>query len=258
MKSGQKVENALIGAIIPIILLILWETSVFLGWLPKTLIASPSQIIVDFWKFIISGELLGHIAISLFRLLVGFVAGSLLGLIAGIGVGLSRFLEKLINPLMQFLAPIPPIVWVPLMIILFGIGEVSKIVLLIIASFFVVFISTVQGIRSTNQKIVDVAHVYNKSNLDLIRKILLPSSLPHIFTGMRLALGLSWILLIAAEVVASSKGLGWLIWDSRNFSRPDDMFVGIITIGILGKFSDQILSKIEKKFTKWREIFKGK
>lgn len=258
MMLGQKAKDRLIGSIIPILLIVIWEFSVFIGWLPKTLIASPSQITLDFWRFIVTGELFEHIFISLYRLLVGFIVGSLLGLIAGVGVGTSKFLDKLLNPLIQFLAPIPPIVWVPLLIIFFGIGETSKIVLLIVASFFVLFLNTVQGIRSTNQKFVDVANVYNKSNMDLIKKILLPSSLPNIFTGMRLALGLSWILLIAAEVVASSKGLGWLIWDARNFSRPDDMFVGIITIGCLGKLSDQILLKIEKKFTKWRDIFEGK
>ncbi len=157
----------------------------------------------------------------------------------------------------QFLAPIPPIVWIPLLIIFFGIGEMSKIVLLMVASFFVLFINTVHGIRSVDKKLVEVANIYKKSNYFLITKILIPSALSNIFLGLRLALGLSWILLIAAEVVASSKGLGWLIWDSRNFSRPDDMFVGIITIGILGKITDQILIKAEKHFTSWKIKFEG-
>lgn len=158
----------------------------------------------------------------------------------------------------QFLAPIPPIVWIPLLIIFFGIGEMSKIVLLMVASFFVLFINTVHGIRSVDKKLVEVANIYKKSNFFLITKILIPSALSNIFLGLRLALGLSWILLIAAEVVASSKGLGWLIWDSRNFSRPDDMFVGIITIGILGKITDQILIKAEEYFTSWKTKFEGK
>ena len=258
MTSLQRVKNALIGMIVPILIILVWEVSVQLEWIPNTLIASPSQIFFDFGVFIQNGEIFTHAFVSLYRLLTGFLIGSVLGLMTGIIVGISKFMEKLLNPLMQFLAPIPPIVWIPLLIIFFGIGEMSKIVLLIVASFFVVFINTVQGVRSTSQKFVDVAHVYEKSNYELITKILIPSSLPQIFTGLRLALGLSWILLIAAEVVASSKGLGWLIWDSRNFSRPDDMFVGIITIGILGKLSDQILLKFESRYTQWRDIFTGK
>ncbi len=248
----------MIGLIVPACLLVLWELSVIHGWLPRTLIASPSEILIDYWAFLKDGTLLKHAGASLFRLLTGFVSGSLLGLIFGIGVGLSKTLNKLLSPLFQFLAPIPPIVWIPLLIIFFGIGEISKIVLLMVASFFVLFINTVHGIRSVDKKLIEVANLYKKSNYFLIKKILIPSALSHIFLGLRLALGLSWILLIATEVVASSKGLGWLIWDSRSFSRPDDMFVGIITIGILGKITDQILIKLEAYFTSWKIRFNGK
>jgi sulfonate transport system permease protein len=191
-------------------------------------------------------------------LILGFTIGTLIGLVLGVMVGTSKFAERLFAPTIQFLAPIPPIAWIPLLIILIGIGEASKIGLIIIASFVVVYLNTVQGIRSTDQKLVDVAHVLRKSNKELIKKVLLPSATPHIFTGMRIALGLSWILLIAAEVIASSKGLGWLIWDSRNFSRPDDLFVGIIMIGILGKLSDMVLVAFEKQLTHWRTVFQGK
>lgn len=239
-------------------MIVLWELSVVLEWLPQTLIASPSQIVVDYWLFLKDGTLLKHSGISLFRLLTGFLLGSFLGLIFGIGVGLSKFLNRLLSPMFQFLAPIPPIVWIPLLIIFFGIGEMSKIILLMVASFFVLFINTVHGIRSVDKKLIEVANIYKKSNYFLIMKILIPSALSNIFLGLRLALGLSWILLIAAEVVASSKGLGWLIWDSRNFSRPDDMFVGIITIGILGKVTDQVLIKAEGYFTSWKTKFEGR
>lgn len=256
--DSKRIKDMLLGLIVPTLLLILWELSVRLEWVPATLIASPSEVLVSFKTFLFDGSLLKHTGISLFRLSLGFVSGSLLGLLIGIGVGLLKFLDKLLSPLLQFLAPIPPIVWIPLLIIFFGIGEVSKIVLLSVASFFILFINTVQGIRSVDKKYIDIADIYRKTNLNLIKNILLPSALPNIFLGLRLALGLSWILLIAAEVVASSKGLGWLIWDSRNFSRPDDMFVGIIVIGLLGKLTDQVLIKIERYSTPWKETFKGK
>ncbi len=258
MRIIDKLKNILISLIVPFFIIVLWELSVELAWVPKTLIASPSQILIDYWYFLANGELFKHSFISMFRLLTGFVSGSLLGLIFGIGVGLSKFMNKLLNPLFQFLAPIPPIVWIPLLIIFFGIGELSKIVLLMIASFFILFINTVNGIRLADYNLIEVANIYKKSNYVLITKILIPSAFPNIFLGLRLALGLSWILLIAAEVVASSKGLGWLIWDARNFSRPDDMFVGIITIGILGKLTDQLMVVAEKHFTSWKIRFDGK
>ena len=258
MSTISAKQKIILPLIIPVILLVAWEWSVRSGLLPNTLIASPSQVGRDFFDLAISGELLVHSLVSLYRLVLGFAVGTLIGLSLGVIVGTSKFAEKLFAPTIQFLAPIPPIAWIPLLIILLGIGEASKIGLIIIASFVVVYLNTVQGIRSTDQKLVDVAHVLRKPNKELIKKVLLPSATPHIFTGMRIALGLSWILLIAAEVIASSKGLGWLIWDSRNFSRPDDLFVGIITIGILGKLSDMVLVAIEKELTKWRTVFQGK
>ena len=258
MSAISAKQKIILPLIIPLVLLIVWEWSVRSGFLPNTLIASPSQVVRDFFQLAVSGKLLVHSLVSLYRLVLGFTIGTLIGLALGVMVGTSKFAEKLVAPTIQFLAPIPPIAWIPLLIILLGIGEASKIGLIIIASFVVVYLNTVQGIRSTDQKLVDVAHVLRKSNKELIKKVLLPSATPHIFTGMRIALGLSWILLIAAEVIASSKGLGWLIWDSRNFSRPDDLFVGIITIGILGKLSDMALVAIEKELTKWRTVFQGK
>lgn len=258
MNKRQRLKNRLIGLIVPTCLIIVWEVSVRRGWIPATLIASPSEVLASFQVFLLDGSLLKHSGVSLYRLFAGFLSGSLLGLVVGIGVGLLKSLDRLLSPLLQFLAPIPPIVWIPLFIIFFGISEMSKIVLLSVASFFVLFINTVQGIRSVDNKFVDLAHVYQKSNYQLVKEVLIPAALPSIFVGLRLALGLSWILLIAAEVVASSKGLGWLIWDSRNFTRPDDMFVGIITIGVLGKITDQVLIRIENHFTSWKQKFAGK
>ncbi len=256
VNSGK--QQIILPFLIPIVILLVWEWSVTSGLLPNTIIASPLQVASDFFELTINGKLLTHSLTSLYRLTLGFTIGTLIGLALGIAVGTSKFAERLLAPTLQFLAPIPPIAWIPLLIILLGIGEGSKIGLIIIASLITVYINTVQGIRSTDQKLVDVANVLRKSNKDLITKVLLPSATPHIFIGMRIALGLSWILLIAAEVIASSNGLGWLIWDSRNFSRPDDLFVGIIAIGILGKLSDMALVVIEKELTRWRTVFQGK
>lgn len=256
--AKKRIQNFFLALTIPLILLILWEWSVAAEWVPNTLIASPSQVVVDFLELLFSGKLIIHSLVSLYRLIFGLILGVTLGLITGTIVGVSKLGERLIAPTLSLLAPIPPIAWIPLLIILFGIGEASKIALIIIASALVVHLNTVQGIRSTDEKLIDIARVYKKSNSQLITRVLLPAAMPQIFTGLRLALGLGWILLVAAEVIASSRGLGWLIWDARNFSRPDDMFVGIITIGILGKLSDMALVAIERHFTAWRRVFSGK
>lgn len=253
----MKLLDYIFYAPLPIALIGSWEASVRLGYVPNTLIASPTQTTTDLIQMLTSGTLLVQAHFSLLRLLTGFVLGSLAGVLLGTIVGTSKTGEKLLAPTLSFLAPIPAIAWVPLLIILFGIGESSKIALIGIASAVIVYTHTTQGIRSTDQKLVEVAHIYKKSKIDLVRKILLPSALPQIFIGTRIALGLSWVLLVAAEVIASSNGLGWLIWDARNFSRPDDMFVGMITIGALGKLTDQILVLMEHKTTRWRNVFQG-
>lgn len=247
-----------IPLILPVLLLLLWEWSVSQGVLPRTLIASPVEVAADFVRLLGNGELLIHALVSLQRLIAGFLIGTAVGLAAGVFVGVSRLAERLVAPTLQLLAPIPAIAWIPLFIILFGISDASKIVLIAFATFFVVYFNTVQGIRSADQKLVELAQAYQKTNWELIWRILFPSALPQVFTGLRVALGLSWILLIAAEVIASSKGLGWLIWDSRNFSRPDDMIVGMIAIGILGKASDMALVALERRLTVWRTVFQGK
>ena len=250
-------QKIILPLIIPLVLLIAWEWSARSGLLPNTLIASPSQVMRDFFDLAVSGKLLVHSLVSLYRLVLGFAIGTLIGLSLGTVIGTSKFAERLVAPTIEFLAPIPPIAWIPLLIILLGIGEASKIALIALAVFIVVVTQTVTGIRSTDQKLIEVAMIFGKSPLQLLKDILLPSAMPFIFSGLRISLALSWILLIASEVIASSRGLGWLIWDSRNFSRPDDMLVGIISIGLLGFGTNLALTLIERDVLSWRQSFEG-
>lgn len=249
--------QGVLASLVPLGLLSLWELAVGYGWWPRTLIAAPSEVVVNFLRLLMSGELLVHITVSLQRLLAGFVLGSGVAIVLGVVVGFSRLAERMLSPTVQVLAPIPVVAWIPLLIILLGIGETSKIVLVALGTFFLIFFSTVQGIRSTDRKLVEVAYIYQKTPLQLAWHVLLPSALPHILTALRAALGLSWILLIVAEVIASASGLGFLIWDARNFSRPDDMIVGMLTVGLLGKWSDQLLAGLQGRLLQWRQSFQG-
>lgn len=246
------------GLLIPLLIYASWHFASKNEWLPPSLLPAPERVYHSFAYLLGSGELSSHIAASLSRLGTGFSIGALLGLITGLVIGLSRVAEGLFGPTMQFISPIPPIVWIPLLIAIFGIGEESKVALLSLASFFLVATHTFEGIRSTDSKLVDVAKLYRKGIASQILFLFVPSALPHIFLGLRLALSLSWILLIAAEVIASSHGLGWLVWDARTFSRPDDMFVGILTIGILGKSTDATLVWVSQKATHWSDTFDGR
>ena len=244
------------AALLPCLLLAVWEISVRSGWWPRTLIAAPSEVLLNLLR-LGGGELLLHGFVSLYRLLSGFLLGSSMGFLLGTCVGLSRLAHRLIAPTIQFLAPVPPVAWIPLLIILFGIGDPSKVALIAVGSFFVLFVNTVSAIRATDTDLVELAQLYEKNRFELAMQVLIPSALPRVATALRVALGLSWILLIAAEVIASASGLGWLIWDSRNFSRPDDMLVGMLAIGFLGQLTDAALLRYERYVLRWHPAFTG-
>jgi sulfonate transport system permease protein len=237
-------------------LLIVWEFAVDYGWVPRSLIAGPIAVSQRFLEMAGDGTLARHIGVSVRRLVLGFGLGSTLGILFGVLVAFRPTAARFFEPTVLSLIPIPPIAWIPLLIILLGIGEASKVALISIGSFCTLFLQSAYGIRTGDKMLVEMALALNKDDSDLLWRVLFPSALPGILSSMRVALALSWTLLIASEVIASSSGLGWLIWNARNFSRPNDMFVGMATVGLLGKFSDWGLVVLEAKLTRWRRAFR--
>lgn len=252
----SRTRGVTLSAVVPIALVALWEVSVRAGWLPSTLIAPPSAVAVDAWLLTADGKLGYNAYVSLARLAVGFSLGATLALVLGSLVGLFRLAERLIGPTIQILSPIPVVAWIPLFIVFFGIDG-SRVALIATGTFWVVFFGVVQGIRGADARLVEVAYLYNKPTPDVLFRLLLPAALPNILAALRIALGLSWILLLTAEVIASSSGLGWLIWDSRNFSRPDDMIVGMAAVGLLGALTDRGVALLQRRVLRWRSTFEG-
>ena len=251
-----RLRVALQYAVVPVTLLVLWEAAVRCAWVPNSLIASPLQVAIRLVRMLGDLTLLKNTLISLKRLSLGFGIGTAIGILTGVVVGASRVGARMLEPTILTLMPIPPIAWIPLLIILFGIGDVSKIALISLGSFSALFFSTSYGIRTADRNLVELARVLEKDRRVLIFDILLPAALPTILSSMRVALALSWTLLICSEVIASSSGLGWLIWDARNFSRADDMIVGMIAVGVLGKGSDWLLDLLERWVTRWRVAYR--
>jgi len=227
-----------------------------MGLLPRTLIAAPSEVVTRFVAMVSDGTLGHHCLVSLRRLILGFGIGISLGVAFGALVGTDRLFSRLLEPTILTLIPVPPIAWIPLLIIFFGIGETSKVLLIAVGSFCTLFIHTAYAVRSTDSHLVELAHVLGKPSREIAVRVLLPSSVPAILAASRVALALSWTLLICAEVIASSSGLGWLIWDARNFSRPDDMLVGMVTVAGLGKATDAGLELLERRLTVWRRSYR--
>lgn len=160
--------------------------------------------------------------------------------------------EKLTDFALQILKPIPPIAWIPLAILWFGIGEASKIYIIAIGAFFPVFVNTLGGIKNIDKKYLELASVYEVPRSRVIREVILPGALPFIMTGLRLGLAGAWICVVAAEMIAATKGVGYMLMDARSLARPDIVILGMLVIGLIGKLMDDAVRMLEKHMIMWK------
>jgi len=252
-KSKSIAQNQRILMVIsPVALLALWEIFIQLGFGDRRFLPPPSAIAVRFEQLMVSGELPTHVGVSLYRIAVGY----LIGVIPAIGVGLwmamSRTVRYLVDPLVAALFPIPKIALTPLLLLALGFGEASKIALVAIATFFPVIINTYAGASNIEKIYIDAARNFGASRAVMFRRVVFFGALPMIFAGLRLALGISFIVIVAAEFVAAKTGIGQLIWASWELMQVDRMFVGIVVIGILGVIFTVILNEIERLVIPWK------
>ncbi|MCH5518320.1 ABC transporter permease [Pseudomonas syringae] len=252
----QRYRTPLKGLVVPAVIIALLEMIVRIGWLPAYQMPAPSEIVLTL-RDLADGALWKHISASLLRVLSGFAIGASLALVFAAWVGLSREAEAYLEPTFAGLRSIPSLAWVPLLLLWLGIGETSKIVLIAIGAFFPVYLNGVAAIRGIDRKLVEVGQMYGLSRYRLTRRILLPAALPGLFTGLRSGMSLSWMFLVAAELIAATKGLGYLLSDGRETSRPDIVLAAIIVLATLGKLSDGLLASLEKRFLAWRDTFNG-
>jgi sulfonate transport system permease protein len=240
-----------------IALLIVWQALSRLGFIQPIIMPPPSQVAVVFWDLLKSGVLIRHIGISVLRVLEGFGIAAILGLLLGMAIGLSKTLARMTDLIIQVIKPIPPIAWIPLAILWFGIGEQSKVFIIFLGAFFPVIVNTIDGIRQTDQKLVEVARILEVSRSRFILHVVIPGAFPAIMTGLRVGLMVAWMCVVAAELIAASSGVGYLIMDARQLSQSDVVLVGMITIGIIGKLMDSLIYRIERKVITWKTVFTG-
>lgn len=236
------------GALLPIFVLFLWWWGARSGWWSPFLLPSPFVVMKSFFDLLESGELVRNVMASVMRILKGFSVSALFALAFAFVCGINRPVLRQLAPLLEFLRHIPPMATIPMLILWFGIGEASKLVIIVMATFFPIFLNTVQGIVQCDKGLLEVARSFRYTQSQTLRYVIVPSALPYIFTGMRLGLGYSWRSLIAAELVAASSGLGYMILDAEQLSRPDVIMVGILVIGFLGSFMDAFLSMMTSRF----------
>ncbi len=257
LKESSHISKIVKGFIFPIFLLVVWELAGMYGLVSPILLPRPSTIFVSFIDLLLTGNLLGHLEISLWRALGGFLIGGGLGLLLGLFVGFNKNTEQTLDPTLQMIRTIPHLAVIPLFILWFGFGETSKILLIAKGAFFPLYVNTFLGIRGVDSKLYAVAKVLQFSKWKQITHLILPAALPNILLGIRLSLGAAWLGLVAAELMGSSEGIGYLIMDARQFSQTSIVFVGIIIFAVFGKFSDSLVRYFERKLLKWQDNFQG-
>jgi ABC-type nitrate/sulfonate/bicarbonate transport system permease component len=249
---SDKARERLLYLISPIGLLLVWQVLLELGFGDRRFIPAPSDIGVRFMLLVASGELGGHVAVTLYRVFAGFLVGSVPAVAVGLLMAMFRPVRIFVDPLIAALFPIPKIALMPLLLLAFGFGDASKIALVAIAVFFPVVVNTYTGAANIDRIYWDVAKNYGASQTVLFTRIVFFGALPTIFAGLRIALAVSFIVLVASEFVASKTGIGYLIWNSWELLQVDIMFVGIVTVGILGLITSVLFQELERKVIPWK------
>ena len=236
---------------LPMIIVIFWISATKNELFPPVILPSIAMVFTSLISQISSGQIFQDVLISLSRVMQGYGIGLILGVFMGTLMGISGSTNKFFSGTFDAIRQIPPLAWIPLVILWFGIGETSKVILIAKASFFPILLNTISGIKSTPKAYIEVAKLYNKNSWKIFRQIYLPYALPNIFVGLRLGLSSAWMTVIAAELIASTSGIGYRINDARNLLQSDVVITGIIVVGLLGVIMDRILDRILRELTPW-------
>jgi NitT/TauT family transport system permease protein len=236
----------------PIVLLLVWEAAAQLGIVDTRFFPAPSSIIDTFIATAGSGELLANTAISLQRMLLGFLLGGIPALVLGVIMGIYRPIRALVDPLIAATYPIPKSSILPLILLIFGLGEMSKIVMVAIGVFYPIAINATAGVLEINKIYLDVGKNFRAGRWDTFRTIALPGALPFIMTGVKLGAGLGLILIAIAEMVGAKSGIGYMIWNAWETFEVEKMYVGLFVIALIGFALTLLLNEVERRLIPWK------
>lgn len=244
--------------LLPLLLIALWE--LVSRWSPlapglRQLLPPPSLVLQDAWGLLVTGELLAHVGRSILRILGGFAVAALIGIPVGLGIGLSALFSDVVDPVVEFLRPIPPPAWIPLGILWFGIGDVQNMFLLFLGAFFPIVLNTIVGVRGVDRNLVWAALTLGGTRRQILREIVLPGAVPLILTGLRIGLGVGWMALVAAELMAARAGLGFLIQSARYAFLTERVLAGMVVIGLLGLVMDGGMRALQRRLLRWHPAF---
>lgn len=254
------------GGLVPVIALLLWQAVVASGWVNPQILPAPSSVVAKWWQYLaplesyqsgsylawlVSGELLHDAMASLLRVVGGFALGAGLALPLGLLMGANPKVYALVNPLMQILRPIPPIAYIPLAILWFGLGNPPAFFLIGIGAFFPVLMNTIAGVRQVDGIFLRAARNLGARGGTLFLRVILPAATPYILTGMRIGIGTAFIVVIVAEMIAVNNGLGYRILEAREYMWSDKIIAGMLTIGILGLGIDLAMDALNNRLLRW-------
>jgi NitT/TauT family transport system permease protein len=266
--SRAGLVRALEGAVVPILLLVLWQAVCGLGFVDPRKLPSPIAVALrwgsymapgepfnaarDFFPaWLFSGEFVHDAISSLYRVVTGFLVGAVLALPFGLAMGASDKVYRYFNPLLQVLRPIPPIAYIPLAILWFGLGNPPAIFLIALGAFFPVLINTIAGVRAVDSIYLRAARNLGASNFTIFRRVILPAATPYILSGVRIGIGTAFIVVIVAEMIAVNNGLGFRILEAREYFWSDKIIAGMFSIGMIGLAIDTVMNKINNHLLRW-------
>ncbi|HWH96506.1 MAG TPA: ABC transporter permease subunit [Baekduia sp.] len=245
-------------AITPVALVAAWQAAASAGWVDTTSLSSPVQVAQSFWHLAADGQLWSNLEVSLQRVALGLALGISTGLVLGVVSGLSRLGEHLIDAPVHMLRTMPALALVPLFILWFGIGETPKVLLVALATTFPVYLNTYAGIRNIDERLIEAGTVLGLDRTGLIRDLVLPGALPSVLVGLRYSLAIAWLVLVAAEQINATAGIGYLMTNAQEFLQTDVIFVGLAVYSILGLLSDLIVRLLEWRLLAWRRGFQAR
>ena len=235
------------------LLVLLWYAIAFSGFVNPSLIPMPHAVAEKFWSLAVDGNLLRDVRVSTQRVLMGVVLGTMAAVPVGFALGWYPDVRRFIDPLINFFRALPPIALIPLVIVYFGIGEAAKVVILFYASFFAGVIVMYEGIAQLSPIYVRVSRTLGATDAEIFRKVILPLSVPHMLTALRVALGVAWATLVASELIAAQEGLGAMIQNASSFFQLDIIYVGIICIGLIALTMDLGLRFVARRLVAWQD-----
>jgi len=254
VQGVRKITDVLAGNLSIILFLFLWEIASRLDWVPRTFISPPSEVLSTLWDLLLTGVLFKHIRVSFVRSFSGFLLAAVIAVPLGFLLGgWFRLFERILTPVLRLFTEINPFSLFPVFILIFGIGEVAKIAMLFWVCLWPILLNTITGIKNVDSLLVKSARSMGVTGQTLFFKVILPAASPNIFHGLRTSCGVAFFMLIAAEMIGASSGLGWLVFNAQNNYQISKLFATTVTISALGLSLNYLFGEVEERYLSWKE-----